>query len=66
MESLDHNELNLKNLAKSRDWVFNDRIALKFDSHLGSTAVNVPIKFQIDCIDPNQNLAASGLHEILQ
>ena len=44
----------------------NDRIALKFDRHLGSDAVEVAVKFQSDWKSLNQNLAASRLHEILR
>ena len=57
------------NLVKSRSHeieCYNSRIALKFDRHLGSSAVDVPVKFQSDWQSPNPNLAASRLHEILQ
>ena len=41
---------------------YNDRIALKFDRHLGSAADEVPGKFQRDRKSLNSNLAASKLH----
>ena len=46
--------------------VENCPIALKFDRHLGSTAVDVAVKFQSDQAILNTNLAASRLCEILQ
>ena len=69
MELLDHDQLNFKKpreVPKPQDWMFNDHIARKFDSHLRSTAAYVPVKFQIDCKSPNRSLAASGLHEIMR
>ena len=45
---------------------FNCRIALKFDRHIGSTAAEVPVKFQSDRTILNTNLAASRLYEILR
>ena len=42
------------------------RVALKFDRHIGSTAVEVPVKFQSDRTILNTNLAASRLYEILR
>ena len=36
---------------------------MKFDRHLGSSAADVPVKFQRDAII--NNLVASRLHEIL-
>ena len=44
----------------------NSRIALKFDRHIGSTAAEVPVKFQSDRTILNTNLAASRLNEILR
>ena len=41
-------------------------IALIFDRHLGSSAVEIPVKFQNDTIIIASNLAASRLHEIWQ
>ena len=41
-------------------------IALKFDRHIGSTAAEVPVKFQSDRTILNTNLAASRLYEILR
>ena len=61
--------LTAKNLLKSQShdigW-YNDRIALKFDRPLESTAADVPVKFQSDWNSQNRNLAASGLHKILR
>ena len=37
-----------REVSKQRDWIYNDRIALKFDRHIGSTAADVPAKFQSD------------------
>ena len=57
------------NLVKSRSHeigCFNGRIALKFVRHLGSSAAEVPAKFQSDWKSLNPNLAASRLHEILR
>ena len=57
------------NLVKSRTreiGCYNDRIALKFDRHLGSGAAEVPVKFQIVWKSLNPNLAASRLREILR
>ena len=44
----------------------NCRIALKFDRNIGSTAAEVPVKFQNDQAILNTNLAASRLGEILR
>ena len=41
-------------------------MALKFDRHIGSTAAEVPVKFQSDRTILNTNLAASRLDEILR
>ena len=58
-----------QDLVKSRSreigW-YNDRIVLKFDRHLDSTACYVFIKCQSDWISLNPNLVASRLHEILR
>ena len=45
---------------------YNNHITLKFDSHLGSVAADVPVKFQSDRKSLNPNLPPSGLHEILR
>ena len=45
---------------------YNDRIALKFDTHLGSAAAELPVKFQSDWKSLSLNLAASRIHEILR
>ena len=58
-----------QDLVKSRRreiGCYNDRIALKFDRHLGITAAEEPVKFQGDWKGPNSNLAASRFHEILR
>ena len=47
-------------------YVWNCLIALKFDRHIGSTAAEVPVKFQSDRTILNTNLAASRLYEILR
>ena len=44
----------------------NCRIALEIDRHIGSTAAEVPVKFQSDRTILNTNLAASRLYEILR
>ena len=44
----------------------NCRIALTFDRHTGSTAAEVPVKFQSERTILNTNLAASRLYEILR
>ena len=44
----------------------NYHIALEFDRHVGSTAAEVPVKFQGDRTILNTNLAASRIYEILQ
>ena len=56
-----------RNISKTRspEMVFyNDRIALKFHGHLGSTVSEVPVKFQSDWKHFNQNLVALRLREI--
>ena len=58
----------LQDLVKFRSreiGCYNDRIALKFDKRLGSTAVEMSIKFQSDWTCLNPNLVASRLHEVL-
>ena len=58
-----------KDLVKSRSHeigTLNCHITLKFDRHIGSTAAEVPVKFQGDRTILNANLAASRLYEILQ
>ena len=37
---------------------------MKIDSHLGSNAAEVPVKYHNDTIIITSDLAASGLHEI--
>ena len=57
------------NLVKSwsrETGCYGDRMAPKFDRHLGSTAADVPLKFKNDWKSLSPNLAASKLHEILQ
>ena len=58
-----------QNLVKARSreiGSYKDRIALKFDRHLGAAAAEVPVKFQSDWKSRNPNLVASGLNEILR
>ena len=55
-----------KEVSKPRDFIYNRPIALIFGRHLGSTAAEVPVKFQSDAIIKTTNLAASRLHEILR
>ena len=58
-----------QDLGKSRSreiWVSIFPIALKFDSHLGSSAVEMPVKFQSDTIIIPCNPATSRLHEFGQ
>ena len=45
---------------------YNDRIALKYDRHLGSAAAGMPAKFQNDRKSLNLNLVVTRLHEILR
>ena len=57
-----------QDLVKSRSReieCYNERVALKFDRLLGSTAAEVPVKFQSDWKCLTQNLVASRLHDIL-
>ena len=44
--------------------VLTSLIALKFDRHIGSSATEMPVKFQNDTISITSNLAASRLREI--
>ena len=62
-------EVELHGLVKTRSHeigTLNCRLALKFDRHIGSTAAEVPVKFQSDRTILNTNLAASRLYEILR
>ena len=57
----------LQNLVKCRSReirVLTSPIALKFDRHIGSSATEMPVKFQNDTISITSNLAASRLREI--
>ena len=57
------------NLLKSRSreiGCYSDCISLKFGSHLGSGAAEMPVKFQCDWKSLNPNLTASRLREILR
>ena len=47
-------------------WIYNLRVVLKFDRHLGSAAAEVSVKFQSKWKSLNSNLEASRLHEILR
>ena len=51
--------------SKPRDSGYTLPIALKFDRHLGSSAAEMPVKFQRDAIIMTSTLADSRLHEIL-
>ena len=53
-------------VSKPRDYWLNHLIASEFDSYIGNTATNGPVKFQSVCTILNTNLAASRLPEILQ
>ena len=57
-----------REVSKPRDSGLNfsnrSGIALKFDRYLGSTAAEVPVKFQSDTTIATSILAASWLHEI--
>ena len=58
-----------QDLVKSRGRdirVWTIPIPLKFDRHIGSSAAEMPIKFQSDTNIITFNLAASILHEILR
>ena len=57
---------NSREVSKHRDWVYTDRVALKFDRHLGSAAAEVPVNFVNECKSLNPILAASRLHEFLR
>ena len=51
-------------MSRSREIrVYAFPIALKFDWHLGSSAAEMPVKYQSDKIIIRPNLAASRLHE---
>ena len=53
--------------ARSREIRCNkDRIAVKFDRHLGYTAAKASVKFQSDWKSLSPNLVALRLHEILR
>ena len=52
-------------VSKPRDCYLSYLIVLTFDRRLGSTAAEVPDKFQSNRTILNTNLAASRLHEIL-
>ena len=44
----------------------NYRLALEFDGRIGSSAADVPVKFQSDRTILSTNLVASRLHVILR
>ena len=62
----DVSPLNLVKSGRREIGCYNDRNTLKFDRHLGSAAVEEPVKSESDWEILNPNLAASRLHEILQ
>ena len=53
-----------RKVSKPRDWYF--KLSYRFDRHIGSTAAEVPVKFQSDRTILNTNLVASRLYEILR
>ena len=53
-------------VSKPLDWINNGLIALKFDRHLGSSAAEVPVKFQSYHTILTTNLVALRLCEVLQ
>ena len=56
----------MKSKSRSREIrCYDDRIALKFDKHLGSVAAEVPV-IKSDWKSLNPKLAALILHEILR
>ena len=54
------------NLLYASGPLFTKRWDFLPQDHLGSTAADVPVKFQGDWQSRNPNLAASRLHEILR
>ena len=61
--SIERADVLPQNLVKS--WSREIRVyALKINRHLGSTADEMPVKFQGDSIILTSNLVASRLHEI--
>ena len=54
----------VKSAGKPRVSGSDVSIALKFDRHIGSSAAEMPVKFQSDMIIITSNLVASRLHEI--
>ena len=58
--------LSGKKSYRKISWSLDDNVALKFDRHLGSTAADVPVKFQSDCKSLNTNLAPWRTHEIVR
>ena len=51
-------------VSKPRDPGSDFSVALKFGRHLGSSAAEMPVKFQSDMTIITSNLAASRLHDI--
>ena len=45
---------------------YDNRIALKFSTHLGSAADELPVKWQSDCKNLNLYLTVARFHEILR
>ena len=48
------------------DRCYNYRFAKNIDRHLGSTAAEVPVKFQSNWKSPNMNPVTSRLHKIMR
>ena len=63
---LDVLPLNFAKSASCDIGCCKDRIALKFDRHLGSVVAEVPFKFQGVWKSLNLNLVVSRLHKILR
>ena len=61
-----HQDQCIINHATTQIGTLNCCVALKFDRHIGSTAAEVPVKFQSDRTILNTNLADSILYEILR
>ena len=63
---LDSGAWQPREVSKPRDRYFKLSYRFEIDRHIGSTAAEVPVKFQSDQTILNTNLAASRLYEILR
>ena len=61
-----HAHYECNEVSKPRIGYYNNRIALQYDRHFGSTTAGVSVKFLCDWKRLYPNLAASRLHEILR